>query len=181
MNSNAATLEMLNRQTWIEVKQYPSKQQIKVFIKLHDGSKERAKAMFQRFYKASECPIYDEHGVVKYYRKMRAYLVKDEGTMEKLAKEKFVDDLKKKQMQNTSNLIGGQSSRGGISSIEAHSNSFGSMMSRGVQSGFGLTGAGRGSQGRAPSRGAGSMQQRRNRYPGGTPMNQSSVGGLGTG
>ena len=63
---------------------------------------------------------------------MRAYLIKDEGTMESLAKAKFYDDLKKRQTQNTSNIIAGQSSKGGISSIEAHSNSFGSIMSRGV-------------------------------------------------
>lgn len=94
--TSAAKAEMYSRQTWIEVKQYPQKQQVKIFIKLHDGSKERAKFMFQRFYKASEIPIYDGNGVVKYHRKMRAYLVKDEGTMEQLAKAKFFDDLKKK-------------------------------------------------------------------------------------
>ena len=49
---------------------------------------------------------------------MRAYLVKDEGTLEILAKKKFDEDLQTKQ----------DLSRGGISSIEAHSSSFGSVM-----------------------------------------------------
>ena len=41
-------------------------------------------------------PVYDTNGDLKYQRKMRAYLIKDEGTMESLAKAKFYDDLKKK-------------------------------------------------------------------------------------
>jgi hypothetical protein len=85
-------------QTSIEVKQFSNKQQIKIFIKLYDGDKERAKLLFQKLYKASEIPIYDENGEVKFNRKMRAYLIKDEGTMEQLAQAKFFDDLKKKQV-----------------------------------------------------------------------------------
>ena len=54
---------------------------------------------------------------------MRAYLVKDEGTFERLAKQKFDEDLVRKQEKKGSN--------GGVSAIEAaHSNSFGSLMSR---------------------------------------------------
>ena len=56
---------------------------------------------------------------------MRAYLVKDEGALEALAKQKFDEDLLMKQKKNA------LSSKGGISSIEANSSSFGSMMSRG--------------------------------------------------
>lgn len=50
--------------------------------------------MFQNFYKAAEMPIYDNNGVILYQRKMRAYLLKDEGTFEKFALDKFNEDLK---------------------------------------------------------------------------------------
>jgi hypothetical protein len=49
---------------------------------------------------------------------MRAYLVKDEGTLEAMARKKFDEDLLTKQ----------DLSRGGISSIEANNSSFGSIM-----------------------------------------------------
>lgn len=115
--------------TGIEVKQFSKKQQVKVFISLNDWPKQQAKTLFTKLYKANEMPIYDHDGAMKFKRKMRAYLIKDEATMEKLANDKFQEDLKKKQAQiNTSNVISGQSSKGAISSIEAHSNSFGSMM-----------------------------------------------------
>lgn len=114
--------------------------QIKVFLKIQDSDKERAKHLFESLYKTRDISIFDLQGNLKFERKMRAYLVKDEGTFEKLANVKFFDDLKKKTAfqhnnlhnNNTSNVIAGQSSRGGLSSIEAHSNSFGSMMSRSV-------------------------------------------------
>lgn len=80
----------------IEVKQFSNKQQVKIFIKLFDGDKERAKWVFSKLYKTSEIPIFDASGQIKYNRKMRAYLIKDEGTFEKLAQAKFFDDLKKK-------------------------------------------------------------------------------------
>ncbi len=80
----------------IEVKQFQYKHQIKVFLKMFDSKKEGAKILFEKLYKSSELQIYDETGAVKYHRKMRAYLVKDEGTMESLAKAKFYDDLKKR-------------------------------------------------------------------------------------
>lgn len=67
-----------------------------MFLKLFDGNKERAKRIFERLYKSTELPIYDCNGELKYNRKMRAYLIKDEGTMESLAKAKFYDDLKKR-------------------------------------------------------------------------------------
>jgi hypothetical protein len=53
---------------------------------------------------------------------MRAYLVKDEGTLEILAKKKFDEDL----------ALKADVSRGGISSIEANSSSFGSIMCHSV-------------------------------------------------
>ena len=66
---------------------------------------------------------------------MRAYLVKDEGTLEVLAKRKFEEDLNTKQ----------EISRGAISSIEANSCSFGSIVGQSVL-------------GRARSRGGSSMR-----------------------
>lgn len=69
------------------------------------------------------------NGQIKANRKMRAYLVKEEFVLEKLAQQKFDEDLRWKQnVQATS--------RGAISSIEAHSNSFGSIMSKGGHSTF---------------------------------------------
>lgn len=56
---------------------------------------------------------------------MRAYLVKDEGTLERLAKQKFQEDL---------NLKNERLSKGGVSSISMQSSSFGSSLSKGVQS-----------------------------------------------
>ena len=108
---------------------------------------------------------------------MRAYLVKDEGTLEKLANVKFVEDLKKKtsfqqnaqQANNTSNVVAGQSSRGVPSSIEAHSNSFGSIMTSSVVQNLANNShnAGRASQGRSKSRGTSSLKHGRNMYSGG--------------
>ena len=54
---------------------------------------------------------------------MRAYLVKDEGTLEILAKKKFDEDL----------ALKAEYSRGGISSIEANSSSFGSVMYQSIE------------------------------------------------
>ncbi len=56
-----------------------------MFLKLFGGNKERAKILFEKLYKSAELPIYDNNGDHMYSRKMRAYIVKDEGTMESLA------------------------------------------------------------------------------------------------
>lgn len=70
---------------------------------------------------------------------MRAYLVKDEGTLEMLASQKFEEDLQNKQKSHHS--------KGAISSIEQQSSSFGSVVSKGFNSG-----------GQANSRGASSIK-----------------------
>ena len=99
--------------------------------------------VFEILHRAKELIFCDELGINMFMRKMRAYLIKDEGTLERLAKEKFDEDLQNKNQK--------ASSRGPISSIEAHSSSFGSIMSRGVHSNGGT---------RARSRGASSLHHR---------------------
>jgi hypothetical protein len=42
--------------------------------------------LFSDLYKAQELPIYGNNGQERFRRRMRAYLVKDEGTLETLAK-----------------------------------------------------------------------------------------------
>jgi hypothetical protein len=48
-----------------------------------------AKNLFARLYKQQDLPIYDVSHQVRFQRKMRAYLVKDEATLEQLANQKF--------------------------------------------------------------------------------------------
>ena len=74
--------------------------------------------LFTDLYKSQIMPFYDPSGNMLFKKQMRAYLVKDEGTLESLARKKFDEDLLTKQ----------ELSRGGISSIEANNSSFGSLM-----------------------------------------------------
>lgn len=90
---------------------------------------------------------------------MRAYLVKDEATLEQLANQKFDQDL-----QNQQTL-----SKGAISAIEAHSSSFGSMFSRGGPQASILSQRGN-------SRGASSL---RGRITGGNVLSAGGYGGIG--
>ena len=53
--------------------------------------------LFKFLYLDSKLAMYDESGQEMFKRQMRAYLVKDEGTLEKLAKLKFEEDVLKKQ------------------------------------------------------------------------------------
>jgi hypothetical protein len=68
-------------------------------------------------------PFYDPSGNMLFKKQMRAYSVKDEGTLESLARKKFDEDLLTKQ----------ELSRGGISSIEANNSSFGSIMCQSIR------------------------------------------------
>ena len=85
-------------------------------------NRDLAKVLFENMYKLHSIPIYSTPDYILFHRKMRAYLVKDEATLERLAKEKFDEDLLRNQ----------HISKGNISSIEAHSSSFGSVLSRGA-------------------------------------------------
>ena len=67
----------------IQLRQYPLKSQIKVFLNIYDRCK--AKMLFEELYRAKEMPIKVESAEQIQYNKMRAYLVKDEATLEKLA------------------------------------------------------------------------------------------------
>ena len=60
------------------------------------NDKSVAKHLFESLHKAYDIPFYDDSGKMVYSRKMRAYLVKDEGALEKLAAQKFEEDLLKK-------------------------------------------------------------------------------------
>ena len=60
------------------------------------NDKSVAKHLFEALHKAYDIPFYGEDGKMVYSRKMRAYLVKDEGTLEKMAAKKFEEDLGKK-------------------------------------------------------------------------------------
>lgn len=91
--------------------------------------------VFKSLHRDYEIPFKDELNRPKFKRQMRAYLIKDEGTLEMLASQKFEEDLQNKHKMN---------SKGAISSIEAHSSSFGSIVSRGVHSNGDLRGRSRG-------------------------------------
>ena len=83
----------------IEIKQYPRKNQVKIFLRIfHD--KDKAKKIFISLYKEYELPILlaDKNGEQQ-TRKMRVYLVKDEGTLERMAKQKFDEDLRNKNVR----------------------------------------------------------------------------------
>jgi len=114
----------------VEIKQYPQKKQTKIFIRFFKDLN-AAKMLFRVLYKSKDIPMFDIYGEKIYYRKMKAYLVKEEAILEELASQRFDEDLGNKQGYTMHNTF---TSREAISSIEAHSNSFGSIMSRGVQS-----------------------------------------------
>ena len=63
-----------------------------MFLKFYN-SKFLAKQLFENLHKAYDVPFFDENGRHIYSRKMRAYLVKDEGTLERMAAQKFEEDL----------------------------------------------------------------------------------------
>lgn len=88
-----------------------------MFLKIYKD-RSRAKVLFTDLYKSQDMPFYNPNGEILFRKKMRAYLVKDEGTLELMARKKFDEDLLTKQ----------ELSRGGISSIEANNSSFGSIM-----------------------------------------------------
>ena len=69
--------------------------------------KNRAKMLFSYLYQETKVTIFDEQGQELFKRQMRAYLIKDEGTLEKLAKQKFEEDLLKKQWEvaNTQAIV----------------------------------------------------------------------------
>lgn len=68
----------------IEIKQYPLKSQLKVFIRFYK-SKDVARTIFKSLHKEKEFSFYDNYNQFKFNRQMRAYLVKEEGILEKLA------------------------------------------------------------------------------------------------
>jgi hypothetical protein len=51
--------------------------------------REDATKFFRKFYKLPKLAIYDSHGQKLFDRQMRAYLIKDEGTFERLAELKY--------------------------------------------------------------------------------------------
>jgi len=69
-----------------------------------------------------DLPFFDDQARIIGYRKMKAYLVKDEGTLQILAQQKFDEEIAKDP--NYMAL-----SRGKMSSIDAYSTSFGSINS----------------------------------------------------
>ena len=69
-----------------------------------------------------DLPFFDDQARIIGHRKMKAYLVKDEGTLQRLAQQKFDEELAKDP--NYMAL-----SRGKTSSIDAYSTSFGSIRS----------------------------------------------------
>jgi hypothetical protein len=80
----------------VEVKQYPQKKQTKIFIRFFKEL-ESAKNLFRVLYKSKDIPMFDYHGDKVGYRKMKAYLVKEEAILEELASQRFDEDLGNKQ------------------------------------------------------------------------------------
>ena len=52
-------------------------------------NKDHGVEFFRKFYKLPELDICNEAGTKLFTRKMRAYLIKDEGTFERLALDKY--------------------------------------------------------------------------------------------
>jgi hypothetical protein len=92
MQNNLRSEQDFEKDIHYEIKQYPQKKQIKVFIKIMHN-KNLAKVLFENMYKLHSIPIYSTPDYILFQRKMRAYLVKDEATLERLATEKFDEDL----------------------------------------------------------------------------------------
>ncbi len=65
------------------MRHFAQKNQFKVFVEASDRG--LAIAFFEKFYNMPQLPFYDESGKRLFARKMRAYLVKDEQTFERLA------------------------------------------------------------------------------------------------
>mgnify|MGYP006893298900 CR=1 FL=1 len=64
---------------------------MKIFLKIHNA--EKAKKLFSTLYHSLDLPFFDEYGNIIGHRKMRAYLVKDEGVLQNLAQQKFDEEL----------------------------------------------------------------------------------------
>lgn len=68
----------------IDVRSFPKKNQFKVFIEVDD--REDAAKFFKKIYKQPKLAFFNADGSKLFDREMRAYLIKDEGTYERLAK-----------------------------------------------------------------------------------------------
>jgi hypothetical protein len=65
----------------VEIKQFPAKRQWKVFIRFYTDLA-AAKRLFRTLYRSKDIPIFDFYGKVKFYRKVKAYVVKEEALLE---------------------------------------------------------------------------------------------------
>ena len=73
----------------LELKQFPHKNQIKIFLRL-TGDRERAKQLFTHLFKAYDLPFINDEGAIK--RKMRCYLVLPEERMVQLSEQIHVEN-----------------------------------------------------------------------------------------
>ena len=71
----------------MDVRVFEKKCQFKIFMEF--SIKEQAREFFIKFFRLPNLDIVDQNNQVLFQRKMRAYLVKDEGTFERLALEKY--------------------------------------------------------------------------------------------
>ncbi|CDW84392.1 UNKNOWN [Stylonychia lemnae] len=74
----------------IDVRTFQKKNQFKVFLEIEDRID--AQKLFKKFFKMSKLSFFDQNGAKLFDRDMRAYLVKDEATFERLANQKLVED-----------------------------------------------------------------------------------------
>eukprot|EP00347_Sterkiella_histriomuscorum_P013453 403364654 len=96
----------------IDVRSFPQKNQFKIFIEIED--KQDAQKYFKKIFKQPKLTFYNELGVKLFDREMRAYLIKDEGTFEKLALLKYQEDGNKSggQSKGTPSSIGSYQKQG---------------------------------------------------------------------